>query len=224
MLALIGSGEYLPPIDPVDHFLFQRLPAAPRVVCLPTAAGTEGDERIGYWSDLGVDHYQGLGAQAEALRIVDPESANNPAYAERIAAANFVFLSGGHPDYLYRVMKGSKAWQAILSVHQAGGVVAGCSAGAMIMGAGFPGFPTWTPGFGLVPEVVVFPHFDEMASVFVNAIKLLVRRGRVVVGIDGSTALFVSGEERRVVGLGGVTVIRQGKQTRFTHGQEVAWL
>ena len=47
MLALVGSGEYLPPMDPVDRILLSRLPGPPRVVCLPTAAGTEGAERIG---------------------------------------------------------------------------------------------------------------------------------------------------------------------------------
>jgi hypothetical protein len=55
MLALVGSGEYLPPIEPVDRQLINRLPAPVRVVCLPTAVGTEGDERIDYWSRLGVD-------------------------------------------------------------------------------------------------------------------------------------------------------------------------
>ena len=47
MLALVGSGEYLPRMEPVDRRLLASLPDAPRVVCLPTAAGTEGSKRIG---------------------------------------------------------------------------------------------------------------------------------------------------------------------------------
>jgi len=43
MLALVGSGEYLPTMEPVDRQLIARLDAAPSVVCLPTAAGQEVD-------------------------------------------------------------------------------------------------------------------------------------------------------------------------------------
>ena len=34
MLALVGSGEYLPPMEPVDRFLLSRLEDPLRVVCL----------------------------------------------------------------------------------------------------------------------------------------------------------------------------------------------
>jgi len=223
MLALIGSGEYLPPMEPVDRYLLERLGAPPRVVCLPTAAGTEGPERVGYWMELGLRHYAGLGAAVQALPVIDAASANDPDFAGEIAQANFVFLSGGRPEYLFRTLNGSRVWQAILGVHQAGGVVAGCSAGAMVLGAGFPGFPRWTQGFGLLPGVVIFPHFDEMAPLFVGGVRRLVKRGSTVLGIDGSTALFVDGGEKWVLGLGGVTVIGAGSSTRFTHGQEVNW-
>ena len=70
-LALVGSGEYLPPMEPVDRQLLQTVPANPRVVCLPTAAGTEGPERIAYWSDLGVNHFRRLGADALAVPVID---------------------------------------------------------------------------------------------------------------------------------------------------------
>ncbi len=58
-LALVGSGEYLPPMEPVDRLLLARLGGEARVVCLPTAAATEGAERIRYWSELGVRHFVG---------------------------------------------------------------------------------------------------------------------------------------------------------------------
>ena len=69
MLALVGSGEYLPPIEAVDRALLERLDGPARVVCLPTAAGTEGAERIRYWSELGVRHFARLGAAAEAVGV-----------------------------------------------------------------------------------------------------------------------------------------------------------
>jgi cyanophycinase len=160
MLALVGSGEYLPPMEPVDRQLIDKLNAEPRVVCLPTAAGQEGEERIRYWRDLGIRHFSRLGAQVESLPIIDRAGAQDTHWAERIGEANFVYLSGGRPDYLYRTLKDTPAWQAILAVHQRGGVVAGCSAGAMIMGARLLGFPGLQPAFELIPGAVIVPHFD----------------------------------------------------------------
>ena len=116
MLALVGSGEYLPAMEPVDLYLISKLRKPPRVACLPTAAGKEGPERIAYWSRLGVDHYTRLGVCVESLPVIDRASANDKGLADAIAAANLVYLSGGKPDYLYRTLEGSLAWEAILSV------------------------------------------------------------------------------------------------------------
>lgn len=41
LIALLGSGEYLPVMDDVDRYLLENCGAngrKPRVVCLPTAA------------------------------------------------------------------------------------------------------------------------------------------------------------------------------------------
>ena len=77
MLALVGSGEYLPAMEPIDRELISRLQESPRVVCLPTAAGKEGPERIAYWLRLGVEHFTRLEAKVEALPVIDRESAND---------------------------------------------------------------------------------------------------------------------------------------------------
>ncbi len=133
-LALIGSGEYLPSMKPVDRLLLARLAGEARVVCLPTAAATEGAERIRYWSELGVRHFVGLGARAEAVGVIDRLSAHDASCVARVESANFVYLSGGKPRYLYDTLVGSPTWAAIMRVLEGGGVVAGCSAGAMICG------------------------------------------------------------------------------------------
>ncbi len=45
-LALVGCGEYLPPMEPVDRYLLGQLKKQTHVIFLPTAAGTEGEKRI----------------------------------------------------------------------------------------------------------------------------------------------------------------------------------
>lgn len=227
--ALVGSGEYLPPIEPVDQELIQRLGKPARVVCLPTAAGTEGAERINYWSRLGVDHFKQLGAQVEAVSVIDRNSANDRALAARIEQANFVYLSGGKPQYLYQTLVGSLAWQAIQSVLAGGGLLAGCSAGAMILGEKYYGFPGLKEGFNVLPGALVIPHFDEISENLIGPIRLLTGKTLTILGIEGNTALVVNPgingqpDTYEVLGLGGVTMWNSRGKTRYTSGPFPSW-
>ena len=218
MLALVGSGEYLPAIEPVDRHLISLLREPPRVVCLPTAAGKEGPERIAYWSRLGVDHFTRLGVRVESLPVIDRESANDAHLAEAITAANFIYLSGGKPDYLYDTLQGSLVWKAIRSVLTDGGLLAGCSAGAMILGEKFYGFPGWRQGFNFLPGVTVLPHFDEIPEHIIKPLHLLTGNYLTMLGIDGNTALVICGEQHEVAGRGGITLWNEIGKTRYTCG------
>jgi cyanophycinase len=218
MLALVGSGEYLPAIEPLDRDLIGRLQGPPRVACLPTAAGQEGAERISYWSRLGIDHFALLGAQVEAVPVVDRASADDAALAAAIARSNFVYLSGGKPDYLYTTLAGSLAWEAILSVLASGGILAGCSAGAMVLGEKFFGFPGWKPGFNFLPGVTIMPHYDEVPEAMIRVLRALTGKGLTLVGIEANTALLQDGGRYEVLGSGGVTVWAGGNKARYTHG------
>ncbi len=218
MLALVGSGEYLPAIEPVDSELISRLPEAPRVVCLPTAAGKEGTERINYWSCLGVDHFTGLKATVDALPVIDRASANDKVFAGTIASANVVYLSGGKPNYLYDTLKGSLVWDAILSMLDKGGLLAGCSAGAMVLGEKFFGFPGLKTGFNFLPRVTVVPHYDEIPAYVIKSVKALAGKNLTLLGVEGNTALVCSGEQYEVLGSGGVVVWNRAGKTRYTEG------
>ena len=139
-LCLVGAGEYLPPMKPVDVALLALTPAAregraPVVVCLPTAAGTEGEEVVARWMSAGIEHFRSLDADALALRVIDRGTADEPELADVIGGADLVYLSGGKPPHLMASLRDTPAWTGILRVLARGGVVAGCSAGAMIMGA-----------------------------------------------------------------------------------------
>lgn len=94
-------------------------------------------------------------------RVVDAVSAADPEMTRRIAGSDLVYLPGGDPDAVIRILGGSAALRAIAAARARGAVVAGASAGAMAMGA-----LTWTrdgyvPGFGWAGDVVVVPHAPE---------------------------------------------------------------
>ena len=218
MLAIVGSGEYLPQMNEVDRQLIELFETPPRVVCLPTAAGREGDSMIDGWARRGVEHFTGLGVEAESVRVWDRASANDSRLAERIAAADFVYLSGGKPGYLHETLDATVAWDAILQVIGRGGLLAGCSAGAMIQGEAFTGLPRPHDGFGLWPGVHIIPHFDEIPSPIVSAMRAAVGRKWTLVGVNGNTALVNHDGAYRVLG-DEVTVWTPTSKTRYGAGE-----
>lgn len=219
MLALVGSGEYLPEMDNVDRQLLGLFDGPAKVVCLPTAAGTEGETMIDDWARRGVEHFARLGADAESVRVWNQATANEPAFADRIAEADFIYLSGGKPAYLYDTLKDSLAWEAILNVVSNGGLLAGCSAGAMIQGEIFAGFPRSRQheGFGLWPNINVIPHFDELPSALIASIRMLVGKKTTIVGVEGNTALLQTDSGYEVIGQG-VTIWTPERKTRHMAG------
>ena len=197
-VALLGSGEYLPVMDDTDLALlagYRKPGHRPRVVCIPTAAGREGEEVLAYWMNLGLSHFQALDADVSALHIANRAEADEPGYAARIAAADLIYFSGGKPAYLYKVMHGSLAWQAVLSATRRGAAYAGCSAGSMVMGAWLPNLKTRTMlhsrAFGILPFVHILPHFDRHPVWNRNEANLqaILAPGEFLLALDEETAV-----------------------------------
>lgn len=225
-LALVGSGEFLEPMRPMDQMLLQRAGGA-RVVILPTASAPDGGGVPQRWIEMGVAHFRALGARAEGVPALTRMDCLRPEFVEAVGQSDLVYFSGGKPDYLYRTLRGTALWQAVLDVLAAGGVLAGCSAGAMIFGSympdvnAFPPLVRWGPAFGLVPGTVVIPHFDEIPGALVSLAARLSPKGSTLIGVEGNTALVGCGGGWQVVGLGGVLVQQGRVRRRYTMGQAV---
>ncbi|HEX5415398.1 MAG TPA: Type 1 glutamine amidotransferase-like domain-containing protein [Chloroflexota bacterium] len=223
-VALVGAGEFLPAMEPVDRALLASLAAPARVVVLPTASAPDGPGVPERWARMGAEHFTRLGAEVRPLRLLTREDAERADLAEQIAWANVVYLSGGKPRYLLDTLAGTPAWQEIRRVYESGGVVAGCSAGAMVLGGELVDVPqVWhtRPALGLVPGVLVIPHFDEARSWIANLLGAMPHTATVV-GVDGMTALVGHGGRYTASGRGGVTVITAGGKVRYLDGQSVA--
>lgn len=232
LIALLGSGEYLPVMTPIDRHLLESLELkgrAARVVCLPTAAGQEGDGSVSRWSGMGLDHFRKLGADVVALPIVDRASADDPQYEAALESADVIYFSGGDPLYLHEVMQGSRAWAAAQKAWDRGAIYAGCSAGAMILAAQMPNFRRaglgTRAGFGILPATYILPHFDQIPALFkpmIFAVRRSLKEGQFILGIDENTALVGKRSgEWKVMGAGTVHLITKKSERSFSSGQPV---
>src|SRR5262249_50207583 len=147
---------------------------------------------------------------------------------------NFYYFSGGDPHYLIETLRDTPAWEAIRAGHAAGAALAGCSAGAMMLGGYTLGIralmsgqpPQWPPALGLLPNIAVMPHFDRAAQ-FVGedlfrSIIASAPAGVALVGVDEDTALVHdTAGGWRVMGRQGVAIFDDGRQMVYRAGDRV---
>ncbi len=231
LIALLGSGEYLPVMNDVDAYLLANCGAngrTPRVVCLPTAAGREGDASVNRWSNMGVEHFKRLGADVRAVPVIDTESANDLEHAAAVEEADVVYFSGGNPAYLHQTMKDSLVWKSAQKVWERGGVYAGCSAGAMILAREIPDFRAMglrsISAFGVVPVAFVMPHFDAIpifGKPMVATLRKRLKDGEMMVGVDEDTAIVGKlGEEWTVMGTAKAHTFTKGESKSYSAGEK----
>jgi cyanophycinase len=231
LIALVGAGEYLPVMDAVDRHLLASVKTdgrPPQVVCLPTAAGQEGEESVGRWLKMGDEHFKALGAQVHPLPIIDRTSADDPRFEPILSSADLIYFSGGNPIYLYETMNGSRAWSAAEKAWDRGAVYAGCSAGAMILARRLPNFRRLgvgtINGFGIMPADYVMPHFNNAGpfKVLVDVLRRGMKESESMLGIDENTALVGKLDGQwQVMGESKVHVLKRKGTMKFAAGETV---
>ena len=241
-IALVGSGEYTAAMDATDRQLLETLggPARGLVALIPTASALE-EGQPQRWNAMGVAHFAQLGAQTTPLLLLTREDAGDTALVQALEAQNFYYFSGGNPNYLAETLDATLAWSAIRSRWLAGAVVAGCSAGAMMLGEALPQIrelragqpPRWRRGSGLAAGIAVLPHFDRMRQRLgapqLEELVVAAPPGVTVVGIDEDTALVRmpggpgASPVWHVMGRQSVTVFdRAGRPAVFASGETIA--
>lgn len=232
-VALVGAGEFLDTMAEFDRGLLAATGRArPRVVILPTASAGDGEAVFQGWADQGVAHFAALGAEVEPVLVRTSEDGHDPAALQAVGEADLVYLSGGSPRHLLRVLRSSPLGDALAVANARGAVVAGCSAGAMaIVGrlVDFRALPRlrtplpfpvrWRDALGLVDGIAVLPHYDAFPEPLSACIVLQGPRGGVVLGIDEHTAVVGRNGAWQVHGAGRVTVWRGRRRERFHRGE-----
>jgi cyanophycinase len=219
-IALVGSGEFLPQMVDVDRWLLTN--RAPRVAILPTAAGEEGDRSIQRWIKLGVDHYTAMGVEPVPVHVITEADANKSELAALLGDVGLIYLSGGNPGYVSRVLNNSVVGDAIIAAWKSGTAVAGCSAGAMALTSRAPtvrggAMGEYQAGLALVDNITLIPHFDQMYRWnpgFLDQGLSSLSPGELLIGVDEDTAMVGGPNEWTVMGRQTVTVFRaDGSQT-----------
>lgn len=233
LIALLGSGEYLPVMNDVDRYLLEQTVTdgrTPRVVCFPTAAGLESETSVNRWMRMGEEHFTALGAHVDALRITNRAEADDPQHLPLIEQADLIYFSGGNPSYLFETMEGSRAWEAVLAAAGRGAAFAGCSAGAMFVGEFLPDLRGFSlrqkKVFALLKKSHIFPHFDRMVAwrgVTIPILQPLIPAGEYALGLDEDTALVGKLDGSwQVMGRQKVYVITKTEIKTYVAGEKVS--
>lgn len=188
---------------------------------IPTAAAPDHNhQRAG---NNGVRWFQGLGTKdVVSLPLIDKTSANNSAIADSLRDAKLIYLLGGFTHYLGQTLKDSLAWQAALDAYRNGAVIAGSSAGAMVMCEYYfdPSSGKVVDGLNLVPNSLILPHHNTFGKNW--APKLAKQIPAVtLIGIDERTGMINNGEHNswNMYGAGLVTLYRKGSMEAFSAGE-----
>jgi cyanophycinase len=209
-LVLEGGAEFGGRMADVDR---QALSLAggvqAPVVILPTAAAPDHNHQ--HAGNNGLHWFRSLGATNISLAmVIDQVSANNPENARAVRSARLIYLLGGFPAYLEQTLRGSSVWAAALEAYQSGAVIAGSSAGAMVLCEDYfdPGTGQTRPGLGLLPRTCVIPHHNTFGQQWAGKLRARLPQS-ILMGIAEQTGIVSQAGEQStwtVYGGGEVTV------------------
>jgi cyanophycinase len=156
------------------------------------------------------------------VAFVHPQSraeAQDPKLLATLERATGVFIVGGNQLKLVSELAGSPLIERMRERYRTGLHIGGTSAGASALGtvmiargrarsAARLDSPRMTPGFGLLPNLILDQHFRERDRIGRLLAAVLCNPSYLGLGLDENTGLVVDAEDRlSVIGTGSVTVV-----------------
>jgi len=187
------------------------------------------------------DYFLKLGAiSAENLKIENQQKANSKEIYDKVVACDAVFIKGGNQASYFLNWKDSLLLQAILEVHLRGGVIAGTSAGAMILSefifsAEKDSISSLTAlqnplsdqitirrnFLPLLKATIVDTHFTQRGRLgrlasFIANIKNNFQFDSIGIGIDDNTAIIINDQHQaEIYGEGAVTFLKSNNNSQL---------
>lgn len=184
------------------------------------------------WEDYKLQ-FRDLGIKKiEHLAIEQPEEARNPRLLSVLEKARTIFFTGGDQLKITSKLGGTAIEEMITKIYQQGGIIAGTSAGASVMGQTMlvggenseshkVGNWMMAPGMGLAPGMIIDQHFAQRGRIgrLLGAVAL---NPRILgIGIDEDTAIIVEGDKFKVIGSNAVYVV-DGHGVTYTNIAEAS--
>lgn len=171
---------------------------------------------------FGIRWFESLGAtDVESLLLIDKASANDETLAKTLREAKLIYLLGGFTHYLGQTLKDSVAWKACLEAFENGAVIAGSSAGAMVMCEFYydPYEGKIHEGLNLVSNSLVLPHHNTFGKGWASSLLKQIPNVTLI-GIDEQTGMVNDGEHGmwNVYGAGEATLYRAGHVEMYKVG------
>jgi len=178
---------------------------------LPTAAAPDNNHvRAG---NNGIRWFRSLGAKdVEVVYAINKTSANDESIAAKIRSARLIYLLGGFPRYTAETLTDSLVWRSALEAHRNGAILAGSSAGAMVMCEYYydPYEDKLLGGLNLIPNTCVLPHHDTFGRHWASTLMEQIPTATLI-GIDEGTGMLFDGHGWTIHGRGQVTLYRGGQ-------------
>jgi cyanophycinase len=221
-LLLAGGAEFGGRMSAPDLRAIDLAGGSDAPVCIiPAAAAPDHNHKRA--GNNGIRWFQSLGARnVFTVDVIDQKTANDDSLAASIRNSRLIYLLGGFPRHLAETLAGSACWQAALDVYEDSGVIAGSSAGAMVMCEHY-----YDPyeekrvlrGLNLIPNACVLPHHDNFGRTWANQLAQTLPDA-ILLGVDESTAMINDAADGwRVYGAGDVTLYRGGSSVRYGRGE-----
>ncbi|HEX3883418.1 MAG TPA: cyanophycinase [Stellaceae bacterium] len=211
-LLLIGGGRFGPELQEEQVRLGRGADGRSEWVFIPTA---ETDEVVPTLKPFGF-----ISRSADRVTMLhtrDRAEADSEAFTAPLRTATAVFIFGGRQFRLVDAYAGTRTERELRGVLARGGLLAGMSAGATVMGSymvrGHPSddasimmWPGYDEGFGYLTNAAIDQHVSarnreaDLAPVIAAHPELL------GIGLDEGTAGVVQGSEMYVVGAGHVFI------------------
>lgn len=166
------------------------------------------------------------------LAVESADRARDPALLPVLKGAQTVFFTGGDQLKLTTRLGGTPLLEMVFGIFETGGLIAGTSAGAAIMGesmlvgseASDPhkvGNWMMAPGMGFMKDIIIDQHFAQRGRIgrLLHAVAL--NPGILGIGIDEDTAVIIENGKMEVIGNHAVYVV-DGRSVSYTNISEAA--
>ena len=215
-IALVGGDEFRPGCEDMDRVILDSAGVErPSLLIVPTAAAAENPSKA---ASNGVAYFSALGCDASALMVLDRSHANDEELISTVDTADVVYFTGGSPRHLLDTLTGSALLQKLVQALDRGAVLAGSSAGAMVLGPRMR-FAGWNKALGIVPSVAILPHHEQSDPDSVAQELVASAAGLAVLGIDGRTCCLGGPNNWKILGAGKVALYHRGTRRSLVSGE-----